>query len=220
MASPLRRPRRCCTALALQQAASLAVLALVVDSAYFHVHEGEEKCFMETVPEHQVLTVKYRHLENPGVACMLLFKDPDKRQVFSKRVGPDDKEGGKTAYMTQQRGEHKICLQCTGSRWFQTTALKWELSVDMGDTDQANSPATRGDLSVVEKTIMATLARADALSAENEYEKTAELEFRHTSEAVNVHIIHVTVFIVVIEAVLCVWQIIHLRHFFRREKLF
>merc|ERR1712096_33003 len=82
---------------------------LLAEAAYFHVHEGETKCFIETVPEQQVLTVKHRHIDNPGVACMLVFKDPRETQVFSKRIGPEDTEAAKTAYMTQRRGEHRIC---------------------------------------------------------------------------------------------------------------
>lgn len=205
---------------------ALAALAALIaatphggQAAYFNVHEGEEKCFVETVPEQQVLTVKYRHADNPGVPCMLVFKDPRQTQVFSKRVGPDDKERGKTAYMTQRRGEHRICVQCQGSKWFQTTALKWELSVDMGDTEFSRSPATRGDLRGVERTISATMARAEAISAENEYEKAAEMEFRDASERMNSHVVLVSVFIMVMEVVMVVWQIWNLRSFFKREKL-
>jgi len=192
---------------------------LLGQAAYFNVHEGEEKCFIETVPEQQVMTVKYRHAENPGVACMLVFKDPRQMQVFSKRVGPEDTELGKAAYMTQRRGEHRICVQCQGSRWFQTTALKWELSVDMGDTEFSRNPATRQDLRGVERTIMAALARTEAISAENEYEKTAEMEFRDASESMNSHVVLVSLFIMAMEGALVVWQICHLRDFFKREKL-
>eukprot|EP00931_Biecheleriopsis_adriatica_P080671 TRINITY_DN54024_c0_g1_i1.p2 TRINITY_DN54024_c0_g1~~TRINITY_DN54024_c0_g1_i1.p2 ORF type:complete len:215 (+),score=50.90 TRINITY_DN54024_c0_g1_i1:76-720(+) len=208
-------------------AAAFRVLALVTwalplppaEAAYFTVHEGEEKCFVETVPQHQVLTVKYRHAENPGVECMLIFKDPQQKQVFSKRVGHEDSEQGKTAYMTQQRGDHRVCVQCTGSRWFQTTALKWELSVDMGDTDFTKSPATRGNIKGIERQALSTLARAEAISAENEYERATEMEFRDASESVNRHVVWVALFIMAIEGGLVMWQVSHLREFFKREKL-
>ncbi|OLQ06206.1 hypothetical protein AK812_SmicGene10487 [Symbiodinium microadriaticum] len=93
-------------------------------------------------------------------------------KVFSKRVGHEDSEQGRTAYMTQQRGDHRICVQCTGSRWFQTTALKWELSVDMGDTDFSKNPATRGNMKGIERSVLSTMARAEAISAENEATQT------------------------------------------------
>jgi len=188
-------------------------------AAYFHVHEGEEKCFVETVPEHQVLTVKYRHTDNPGVACMLVFKDPRQTQVFTKRIAEDDKEQGKTAYMTQKQGEHRVCIKCEHSRWMATRPLKWEIHVDMGDTEFSRSPATRLEFKGVERTLASTLARTEAISAENEYEKTTEVEFRDASEQINSHVVLVSMFIMTIEAGLIAWQTTHLRAFFRREKM-
>lgn len=220
--------------LQLPPAASLAVLLLAIgpppgrglgsgvvlaNAAYFNVHEGEEKCFVETIPEHQVLTVKYKHTDNPGVACMLIFKDPRNTQVFSKRIGPEEKERGQTTYMSQKGGQHRICVQCQGSKWFQTTALKWELNVDMGDTEFSKNPLTKGEFRGVERTVHSTLARAEAISAENEYEKTAEIDFRNASERMDSHVVWVSLFIMAMELGLVVWQISHLHNFFRREKL-
>mmetsp|Transcript_68239 Transcript_68239/g.134872 ORF Transcript_68239/g.134872 Transcript_68239/m.134872 type:complete len:213 (+) Transcript_68239:144-782(+) len=198
---------------------SFSLLPLCAHSAYFNVHEGEEKCFVEQTPEHQVMTVKYTHTENPGVPCMLVFKDPRGMQVFSHRVGPEEKDQGKTSYMTQRRGEHRICVQCKGTKWFQTTALKWELHIDMGDTDWSRNPATRKELKGIEKAVASTLARTEAISAENEYEKISEMEFRDASELMNSHVVMVALFIMAMEAAAITWQVCHLRTFFQREKL-
>jgi len=192
-----------------------------VQGAYFNVHEGEDKCFMENMPLHQVLMVKHRHPDNPGVECMLLFKDPKGVEVFSKRIGPDDKDQGKTAYLTQTHGEHQVCVRCHGSAWFKSNPLKWELSIEMGESDFGDSAvaATKQDLNGVSRTMHAVLGRVEAVSAENDYEKVEEMAFRDASEEVNSHVVLVSVFIMVIEAALVLWQIRHLRTFFRREKL-
>eukprot|EP00933_Yihiella_yeosuensis_P015246 TRINITY_DN13364_c1_g1_i1.p1 TRINITY_DN13364_c1_g1~~TRINITY_DN13364_c1_g1_i1.p1 ORF type:complete len:221 (+),score=45.87 TRINITY_DN13364_c1_g1_i1:69-731(+) len=190
------------------------------EAAYFNVHQGEEKCFVENIAEHQVMTVKYRHLENPGVECMLVFKDSKHKQVFSKRVAPEDKGKGNAIYMTQSKGEHRICIQCKGaSRWFQQTALKWELHVDMGDMMLTQSPATKKHITGTQRSVMETLARLEAVTAENEYEKISETHFRDASEAVNSHVVLVGIFIMVLEGLLVVWQINNLWGFFRREKI-
>lgn len=200
----------------------LGILTLLrtVNAAYFYVHEGAERCFVETVAEHQVLTVKYKTLDNPGVTCDLVFKDPRKTHVFSKRIDPHVDASGKAAYMTQKRGEHQICVVCKGSRWFTTQALKWEVSVDVGDTEFISSPATRKDLTGVERTVSAVLARLEAINAENEYEKSTEVEFRDTSERVNSRVVLFALLIMLFEAVLCAWQILHLKGFFHSQKLF
>eukprot|EP00450_Noctiluca_scintillans_P020269 CAMPEP_0194518484 /NCGR_PEP_ID=MMETSP0253-20130528/51917_1 /TAXON_ID=2966 /ORGANISM="Noctiluca scintillans" /LENGTH=121 /DNA_ID=CAMNT_0039362531 /DNA_START=324 /DNA_END=689 /DNA_ORIENTATION=- len=119
--------------------------------------------------------------------------------------------------MSQTKGAHSICIRCPGSSWFQQTALKWELSIELGDTEM--KPATRGDLDGVENAVWSAIARAEAMFAENEYEKTTETEFRNASERVNSHTVGVSIFIVIIEVVLCSWQVSHLWTFFKREKL-
>jgi len=192
----------------------------MAEAAYFHMDRGVEKCFVESVPAQQVITVSHRHLENPGVGCMLIFKDPGGKQVFSKRIDAEDQEMGKTVYMAQSEGMHRICIECEGHSWLQQAPMKWEVSVDIGDVQFTRNPVTRGDFHSVEKSLMGALARIEAISAENEYEKSTEMDFRNVSEQMNSHIVWVALFIVAMEIALCVWQISHLRDFFRREKLF
>lgn len=192
----------------------------LVSAAYFHVKQGQQKCFLETIPEHQFVTIKYRHVDNPGIPCMLLFKDPRGKGVFSKRVGENEREQGKTGFMTQRQGEHKVCIKCEGkSSWLQKAPLKWEFHVDLGDTDPSKLPASRDDFHGVSRTLQSTFSRAESIKAENEYEKSAEIEFRDVSERMNNHVVVVSIFIMVMEACLVGWQISHLRSFFRREKL-
>eukprot|EP00933_Yihiella_yeosuensis_P054794 TRINITY_DN53357_c0_g1_i1.p1 TRINITY_DN53357_c0_g1~~TRINITY_DN53357_c0_g1_i1.p1 ORF type:complete len:214 (+),score=29.05 TRINITY_DN53357_c0_g1_i1:116-757(+) len=196
-----------------------AFLFSKVEAAYFNVHQGEEKCFEQISPQHQVATVKYEHIDNPGVECMLIFKDPKGKQAFSKRVGPEDTTG-EAVYMSQSEGSHRICIQCKGaSRWFQQTALKWSLHVDVGDTELVKQRARFGQMKGVSRSVLEALARIEAVSAENEYERITETEFRDSSEGVNSHVVWVGVFIMVLEGALVLWQISNLRGFFRREKL-
>jgi len=89
----------------------------------------------------------------------------------------------------------------------------------MGDTDFTKSPATRGNIKGIERQALSTLARAEAISAENEYERATEMEFRDASESVNRHVVWVALFIMAIEGGLVMWQVSHLREFFKREKL-
>jgi len=89
----------------------------------------------------------------------------------------------------------------------------------MGDTDFTKSPATKGNVKGVERWVLSTLARAEAVSAENEYERTTEMEFRDASELVNRHVVWVALFIMAMEGGLVLWQVSHMKEFFRREKL-
>merc|ERR1712216_130153 len=99
--------------------------------------------------------------------------------VFSKRVAPEDIAAAKAVYMTQQAGLHKVCVSCVENRWFQSMVMKWELSVE--HEDHAVDAATKGDLHGLERIVEEALSRAEAMSAENEYEKDSEMEFKTTS---------------------------------------
>jgi len=195
-----------------------AHFASLVSGAYFYVPEGEEKCFIETLAEHQVLTAKFKNIDNPGVPCSVLFKDSRKATVFSKMVDATERSG-KVAYMTQTKGEHRICVACQGSKWFSKQPVKWELSVDVGDTDFTSNPATKGELNEISRLATAVLARIDAISAENEYERSTENEFRDISQTVNSRVVLFSVLIVIVEAALALWQITHLKAYFSAEKL-
>merc|ERR1719343_1498602 len=121
--------------------------------------------------------------------------------------------------MTQTQGDYAFCLQTEGSKWLQTRPLKFEMKIDLGDMDLSRDPATHKEFKAVEQTFHATLARAEAIKAENEYEKTTEFEFRDASERMNSHVVLVAIFIMVVEAALIGFQIHHLRSFFKREKM-
>eukprot|EP00451_Oxyrrhis_marina_P003382 CAMPEP_0204260882 /NCGR_PEP_ID=MMETSP0468-20130131/6628_1 /ASSEMBLY_ACC=CAM_ASM_000383 /TAXON_ID=2969 /ORGANISM="Oxyrrhis marina" /LENGTH=203 /DNA_ID=CAMNT_0051235367 /DNA_START=14 /DNA_END=625 /DNA_ORIENTATION=+ len=196
----------------------ISTLAGVANAAYFYVNEGQTKCFVETVPQHQVLTAKYKHWENPGVQCSVEFKNPKGVTVFAKVVQPTE-ETGKTAYMTQAAGEHKICIVCRSSKWFHSSSMKWELSVDVGDADLATNPATSHDLNSAEQKASAVLARIDAIVAENDYERKLEASWRDTSESVHASIKWLNILQIIVMMGCSAFQVFHLKGFFQSQKL-
>merc|ERR1712061_508551 len=123
------------------------------------------------------------------------------------------------AYMTQTKGDHRICVSCPNQGFWHSQPLKWELTIDMGDTEFTQGKARQRDVKGLERTVMATYARAEAIAAENEYEKATEMEFRHAHESIDGRVVHVAVFVMIAEGVLCFWQISHLRAYFKSEML-
>ncbi len=89
----------------------------------------------------------------------------------------------------------------------------------MGDTEFSRSPVTRLEFRGAERAVQSTLARVEAIAAENLYEETTEAEFRDSSERINAHVVLISLFLVTIEGAVVAWQILHLRGLFRRKKL-
>eukprot|EP00919_Chromeraceae_sp_WS-2016_P054008 GHVR01128206.1.p1 GENE.GHVR01128206.1~~GHVR01128206.1.p1 ORF type:complete len:205 (-),score=36.13 GHVR01128206.1:97-711(-) len=198
------------------------MLALIVgvESAYFFVSEGSEKCFIENVPVNQVMTVSYNNLENPGVACTVIFRDTSGRQVFSKEVTHPN-YSGRVAYMTKESGEHKVCISCSSGRWFTTSLLKWTFSIELGDSDiNPEDVAKKEHISNVEAQLRNLLKRLDSISAENDYEKLQEEEFRDMSETINIRVMWFSMLQLMLIAASTVFQVFHLTRFFQQQKLF
>jgi len=186
-----------------------------VSGVYFKVSEGQEKCFVDDSHLHQVLTVTTKQVENPGVECMLVLKEPAGAEVLSKRLDPSSSEDEKVAYAIQSNGKHHICIRCPSGP--PGTYLKWELRVDRGNN--VLDAATTDHFDDAEKALWSATARADAISAEIEYENSTEGEFSSAMERLGSRTISTSILVVFVELLLCVWQVSHLWSFFKREKL-
>eukprot|EP00745_Piridium_sociabile_P022624 TRINITY_DN35293_c5_g1_i1.p2 TRINITY_DN35293_c5_g1~~TRINITY_DN35293_c5_g1_i1.p2 ORF type:complete len:206 (+),score=18.66 TRINITY_DN35293_c5_g1_i1:67-684(+) len=195
------------------------VWVVLAHGAYFYVSEGSEKCFVENVPDHQVITVTYANPANPGVPCTLSFKDPTGRQVFS-RESTETEWKGKVAHMTTQHGEHKICIKCSSSKWFSTSLLKWTISIELGDSDiNPEEVAKKDHLNDLQFSIHKLVDRVDAIAAENEYERLLEGEFQAAAETISLRVTQFSAAQIGLTIVCTGFQVFHLTKFFRTQRI-
>ncbi|CEL93828.1 unnamed protein product [Vitrella brassicaformis CCMP3155] len=188
-------------------------------AAYFYVSEGAEKCFLENVPANQVITTTYSNPDNPGVSCSIVFKDPRGRQVFSKEVLAAEPKG-KVAHLTTQNGEYKVCIKCQSSKWFSTSLLKWTFSIELGDSDiNPEEVAKKDHLNTIQMSVKKLVDRAEAVSAENDYEKLQEEEFAYASEVIGSRVMWFSAAQVILTVTCTVLQIYHLTRFFQTQKI-
>eukprot|EP00921_Rhytidocystis_pertsovi_P009994 GHVQ01015978.1.p1 GENE.GHVQ01015978.1~~GHVQ01015978.1.p1 ORF type:complete len:211 (-),score=15.88 GHVQ01015978.1:430-1062(-) len=191
----------------------------VVSGAYFFVTEGTDKCFIENVPQSVAMTVAYDNPDNQGVACNIIFKDPDNLQVFSREVLHTSPKG-KVTYLTTAAGDHLVCISCQSSKWISTAQLKWSLSIELGDTDiNFDQVAKKDAVGSIEQRMRKLLAVIDAHSAGNEYERQQEEEFRTASETVHSRVLWFSVSQILLLAVTTLFAIFHLTRFFQTQKI-
>jgi hypothetical protein len=128
----------------------LPLFALLLASAsslpYFHVFSNSrERCFVEPdLLANYTLLIRYGHIDNPGVDCMIKIKHKNKL-LHSKDVGlkdsvrPDVKqpEVPRLGYLVPWNGDFEVCVSCDdpkgkkGSwRLNDQTPLKWFLNID------------------------------------------------------------------------------------------
>lgn len=191
-----------------------------VNAAHFFVSEGSDKCFIENVPHGVPLTVAYKNIDNPGVTCSIIYKNPSGRQVYSKEILPSHTQG-KVTHLTATAGEYKICISCASFKWFSTTLLKWSISIELGDTDlNIQVMAQKKDVSSVTERMNRIFTIFKTLYSQNEYEKEQEEAFRENSENVNFIVFWFIIGQILLLCLLKVFLIFYQTHLFVSEKIF
>ncbi|XP_034038179.1 transmembrane emp24 domain-containing protein 9-like [Thalassophryne amazonica] len=108
-------------------AASFSVLLLnvfcsLVSSLYFHIGDGEQKCFIEEIPDETTLIGYYRiqwydqqrerePMDAQDLSVFVQVKDPDDMMVLSRVCNAE----GSFTFMSQTPGQHHICLHSASS---------------------------------------------------------------------------------------------------------
>lgn len=179
------------------RAACCLLLVGASRAAYFTVEEGSEKCFQQSVLTHQVLRVTYSMNDKEVLhmaECRILVKNPDNEVVKDHAVGPSSHEGA-LALIPKVEGSFSVCCRCAGQGSFFTLSeskkLRWTIAFDvLGEMSSGLLPnpkntASLNDLKGTRTAVDLLLERINAISSENEYERTFESKFVKASEAVN-----------------------------------
>jgi len=213
-----------------------AFLSLAAEATYFYIPEGEEKCFVETVPAGLYATVTYEALDPPGDPCLVEFRVV-KKVLFSKGVDKNSLRGVTSYHVNEalvkqyspagDSLEVLVCLVCKGGKqhWWEAHAerLRWQVKIELlYDPLLANSVMTEDtheSFSASETKIKNLLSRFESIYAENEYERKQEEFFRDTSEQVNAGVVRLNLIEMILIFVVTIFQVYHLRNYFRQQKL-
>jgi len=204
---------------------TLAIIANVANSLYFELNGGQTKCFLEEHPKDTMLLGKYvlEDLNPPNgqvntqLALTVRVSDPEKRELLSKTMGAS----GRFAFTTQMGGEHKVCFSTNTSKWF-GPSVKTRLHLDIEAGASANDYeeiAKLEQLNSMEIAIRRLNDRINQIRKEQSYQKGREIVFRNTSESTNARVMWWSILQLVVLVLTGVWQMKHLKSFFKAKKL-
>ncbi|XP_003744871.1 transmembrane emp24 domain-containing protein eca [Galendromus occidentalis] len=202
-------------------------LAAVSHGLYFHIAEGERKCFIEEVPEDTLVVGHYRcqlHDPNtggfmpssPGIGMHVEVRDPEEKIILSKVYSSE----GRFSFTSPAPGEHSICLYSNSSKWFSGSQLRVHLDLQVGEhaVDYA-SIAQKERLSDLQVRVRQLLLQTEQIAKEQNYQRYREERFRQTSESTNSRVLYWAVAQLVLLVGMGVWQMKHLKGFFEAKKL-
>merc|ERR1711924_208682 len=153
----------------------LSSMLLMGNALYFHIKEGESKCFIEEVPDETMVQGQYKTLRhNPdgsyesaasrGVGMHVRVRDPSDNVIMSK----DYEAEGRFAFSTHEPGEHQICLYSnTTSGWFGGEMMRIHLKLTVGEASNDYDQIQKTEqLSQVETRLYQLISQVKQISNE------------------------------------------------------
>jgi hypothetical protein len=187
---------------------------------YFQVAPSQEKCFMEEVAANQVVLVKYKQFNNPGVPCMIVFKDKKKISVSSQPAKSELGVQAQAVYMTVSSGDIHVCVKCSGSRWSDGEPLKWELRIDVGgEYLTASDAANSQDVSSITSVLQDTLSRSRAVLVDNNFIRENEKKYSTAQIDANDTIVWMAFVGILVISLCALTTSVILRDYFKSEKI-
>eukprot|EP01112_Ceratiomyxa_fruticulosa_P014173 TRINITY_DN403_c0_g2_i9.p1 TRINITY_DN403_c0_g2~~TRINITY_DN403_c0_g2_i9.p1 ORF type:complete len:217 (-),score=44.77 TRINITY_DN403_c0_g2_i9:142-792(-) len=205
-----------------------ALIALIPQcfASYFEISGGIQKCFLEEVPKDTLITGKYKVEDlnevaninaNSRLGLTVKVLDPEFNMIMDRSYPPE----GRFAFTTQSGGEHQICVSTNASRWFGPT-VKARIHLDIASGVAAvdyEEIAKQEHLGILEVAVRRLNDRVAAIRKEQSYQRGREVSFRNTSESTNARVMWWSALQVVVLLASGVFQMRHLKSFFKAKKL-
>jgi len=189
---------------------------------YLLLEEGQKaRCFLEEVPKDTLVLGKYKSElhgapgEVPGIKVIVY--DPDGQVALQREMNPS----GRFAFTSQIGGEYKMCFQPNSARWF-SSKQKIRLFLDIQTGESAidyEEVASQEHLSALEVSVRRLNDKIRDIRGEQNYQRNREIIFRDTSESTNGRVMWWSVIQTMILVGTGLWQITHLKNFFKTKKL-
>ncbi|CRH00395.1 transmembrane emp24 domain-containing protein, putative [Plasmodium relictum] len=189
-----------------------------VKSAYFYVNEGVDKCFVESVAGSIVITSSYDNYGLKDVKCLINIKDESGRILYSHETSKISK--GKISYLTKKDGLYYICISCPSTKWFKSTSLKWSLSIEVGGSDiDLENLAKKSELSET-LTVLKTLKKKfNSMKLQQGYQKQMATNLYEYNESVHKKMFYCYITEIILLILITIYSIVHLKNYFKSQKL-
>jgi len=222
----------------------LCVLLVIpnIKALNFLLEQGTEKCFLEEIPQDTVGVIKYSSKEEdaishrgpkvagggggnnikfPGVKETSFYIYSPNGDIIITRYAQLEAKVEFTAY---QAGEYRICWssnRTSFAKFFGSKSIT-EISFNFKTGDAANdyvAIATADDLNNMELNVRKLNDKIRSIISEQNFQRKAEEDFRDVSEYTCSRIVWYSILEIGIVIGSGLWQIYHLKRFFRSKKL-
>uniref|UniRef100_A0A452QGG9 GOLD domain-containing protein n=1 Tax=Ursus americanus TaxID=9643 RepID=A0A452QGG9_URSAM len=138
--------------------------------------------------------------------------------LLARQYGPQ----GSFTFTSQSPGEHQICLHLESIRFalFYDGKLAIHLDMQLGEhTNDYAEFAAKDKLTQLHLRLQQLVEQVELIQKEQEYQRWREERFRQTSESTNQRVLWWSILQTLILVATGVWQMQHLKSFFKAKKL-
>ncbi|KAK0554712.1 emp24p/erv25p- protein [Tilletia horrida] len=214
----------------LQATALLALLfalqLISVQGLYFYMEGGDEKCFIEELPNDTVVVGHYFAEEWDSTAKEFKISDEFKVKILVTEKRNDHivtstlgHPEGKFAFTSHEAGDHQICLSTTYPANHGAPTVRMHLDIIIGDAKPDSAGADRVHVNDLAARVRELNARLRDIRREQQFQREREAEFRNLSELTNSRAMWWSVLQLLMLGLTCAWQLTHLKTFFSNKKL-
>nr|XP_025721882.1 transmembrane emp24 domain-containing protein 9-like [Callorhinus ursinus] len=152
------------------------------------------------------------------INLFVFVKDPENKNLLARQYGPQ----GSFTFTSQSPGEHQICLHLESIRFalFYDGKLAIHLDMQLGEhTNDYAEFAAKDKLTQLHLRVQQLVEQVELIQKEQEYQRWREERFRQTSESTNQRVLWWSILQTFILVATGVWQMQHLKSFFKAKKL-
>uniref|UniRef100_A0A8C6ALP0 GOLD domain-containing protein n=1 Tax=Monodon monoceros TaxID=40151 RepID=A0A8C6ALP0_MONMO len=191
---------------------------------YLEVSELEEKCFIQEIPDGTVVIGAPEpcppRTQSPGLAlpAPIVLRGNGDENLLARQYGPR----GSFTFTSQSPGEHQICLHLESIRFalFYDGKLAIHLDMQLGEhTNDYTELSANDKLTLLHLRIQQLVEQVEKIQKEQEYQRVREERFRQTSESTNQRVLWWFILQTFILVATGIWQMQHLKSFFKAKKL-
>ncbi|GBG25802.1 Transmembrane emp24 domain-containing protein eca [Hondaea fermentalgiana] len=200
---------------------SVAPTTALDSDLYFYPARGSasRRCFIEELPEDLFVIGEYTYPSFKDRPAVIKIFDAQGDEVYSE----DADSKGRFAYPARASGEHTICVDAGPSSakgpLTKNERFHFRLEIHGKDEVKLDSGAKREHLSNLEREIEELDGKVNVILKDIEYSREQEKHFRDQGERINSRIMWWSLFQTLLLLLSGVWQVVHLKNFFRAKKL-
>eukprot|EP01130_Rhizamoeba_saxonica_P000317 TRINITY_DN10295_c0_g1_i1.p1 TRINITY_DN10295_c0_g1~~TRINITY_DN10295_c0_g1_i1.p1 ORF type:complete len:233 (-),score=44.11 TRINITY_DN10295_c0_g1_i1:39-737(-) len=219
----------------------LSLITTQTSGLSYILEEGKQLCFIYDIPKDELMVGSFQSLplstdtplaDERGVSYAEDNSekfDETKFGINVKIVGPKKdivfentyEKSSRFVFHSKEAGEHNLCFKTDSTSWFNPIKFVFDFEINTGtQAEDWGEIARKEHLDEIELRVRQLRDQAKHVKKEISYQKDRESRFRRTSDSNGNRLFYLSIVQLTIAIVCGLWQMKHLKTFFKKTKIY